>query len=269
MSDTRTLSRRRALACAGSVAVLAAVLFAGAPSAATRTPVSDSSVSAKALLEESDRARGGNSAGLLLQSTVTSYVNNTPDKSYTVTVEAARDNTLVSFVKPERSRGIKMLVQGRNMWFLSPEVHRPVPISPRQRLIGEANNGDLATINYSRDYDPTLLGEEAVGNEPCYVLELKAKSRDVTYDKIVYYVSKQTKLGIKAEYYTLSGKHFKSALIEYGNAVQDGDRKLPFVSRMEIQDEIQKSGKTVLSYSTVEARSIPPSRFDKSLLMNN
>lgn len=225
--------------------------------------------SAHELLVASDAARGGDSNGIAMQSTVTSFRKDEERKSYTLAIEADRTNSVAIFVAPARSKGLKMLMQERNMWFLSSELAKPVPISPRQRLLGEANNGDIATTNYSRDYDATILGEASVRDASCYVLALKAKEKDVTYDKIVYYVDKESKLGLKAEYYTLSDKLLKTAAFQYDNTLLSEGKPLRFVSRMEIVDALNTDDKTIIAYSDVLSKKIPPSQFNIRLLMQN
>lgn len=225
--------------------------------------------SAQTLLIASDAARGGDIDGLAVQSTVTSYRGEEERKSYTLSIEADRMNTVATFVAPARSKGLKMLVQERNMWFLSPELAKPVPISPRQRLLGEASNGDIATTNYSRDYDAIILGEALVRDASCYVLALKAREKDVTYDKIVYYIDRESKLGLKAEYYTLSDKLLKTAFFQYDNTLMKDGKALQFVSRMEIVDALNSSDKTIIAYSDAQSKQIPPSQFNIRLLMQN
>jgi hypothetical protein len=220
------------------------------------------------LLKASDRARGGEMGGITMVSTVVSYQDNVEDKSYSLKIEADQDNSLVTFIKPATSAGKMMLMQSRNMWFLSPDVSKPVPISPRQRLLGEASNGDVATTNYSRDYEATLVGEADVAGQPCYVLDLKAKEANVAYDKIKYYISKDSHLALKAEYLTVSDKHFKTSLMEYGNRIDFQGKSMPFVSKIEIQDQVQTGQKTVLAYEQVQAVDVQPSRFDLRALLS-
>lgn len=269
MSKMRVVSR---------LAIISAVSLAPPPFATTVlardgiTPIAvttGETPSARELLAASDAARGGDSDGLALQSTVTSYRADEERKSYTLSIAADRMNTVATFRAPARSKGLKMLVKERNMWFLSPELAKPVPISPRQRLLGEASNGDIATTNYSRDYDATILGEALVHEASCYVLSLKAKEKDVTYDKIVYYIDKASKLGLKAEYYTLSDKLLKTAAFQYENTLRSEGKTLPFVSRMEIVDALNADDKTIIAYSDVQSKKIPPSQFNIRLLMQN
>ena len=76
---------------------------------------------------------------------------------------------------------------------------------------GDFSNGDIFRLSLIDDYDPTLLGEEAVRDAPCYKLDLKAKDRSVAYHRVVYWVrSDGTFFPVRADYYTLSGKRLKS-----------------------------------------------------------
>lgn len=224
---------------------------------------------AQALLGESDRARGGAIDGLVMESTVSAFHGADAGKVYSLRVYSDANNSLVTFLKPEYSTGIKFLMQGRNMWLMSRETKKPVPISPRQRLIGEASNGDVATTNYVRDYDAKTLGEADVNGEPCYQLELTAKANNVTYDKIIYSISRKSHLGMKAEYYTVSGKHFKTAYFHYDNQLTLNGKTFPFMSKMEIISQVETDEKTELVYGAPEVKHLPPSTFDLNSLISN
>ena len=212
-------------------------------------------------------ARGGDVEGLIFEATLTSYRGEEELKSYTLQIESDGDNSLASFLAPSRSRGLKMLIRSRNMWFLSPSTKRPVPISPRQRLLGEASNGDIATTNYSRDYEATIVGEEIVDDTPCHVLSLVATNDNATYAKLRYYISKEQKLGIRAEYLTASDRLLKVAHLEYNNSLSVDDRELAFVSRMTVVDGINTRDRTVMKYSDVRVESISRDRFDTRSLL--
>ena len=225
---------------------------------------------AQAIVRKADQARGGDlDSGMSMQSTIVSIKDSKEVRSYSVQIESHDGNSLITFTAPTFSRGTKMLMRQRNMWFLSPDVKKPVPISPRQRLLGDASNGDIATVNLARDYAAKITGEATVDNVQCHVIELVAKAKDTAYDRIVYYVTKSEQLGVKAEYYTVSGRLFKTASMRYENRLTTGGRTIPFLSRMEIGDAVDKKKKTVLTYQNPQLRSIPPARFDLQSLMTN
>lgn len=253
--------------CLCVVLAVAHLPFAERAEAADPAPTDAAIPSADELLAASDLARGGNVGGLTFNATLTSYRDEKVLKSYSMLIESDGENSLASFTEPARSKGLSMLMRGRNMWFLSPDTKRPVPISPRQRLLGEASNGDIATTNYSRDYSAEILGEETVDGTPCYVLMLEARGQGVTYAKLRYYVSRDDLLGIKAEYLTAAGKVIKTAFIEYENTLIAGGRELNFVSEMRVVDDINSRDSTVMRYSDVKAGDVPANRFDARSLM--
>lgn len=220
--------------------------------------------STREILEKSDRARGKVSGLVWTVKMTDSQGGETREE--VLEVKARSTDALATHLEPPRIKGQKLLIAGRNMWFIKPGVSRAVPISPRQKLMGKAANGDIASTNYAGDYDAVPAGEETLGKEPCYVLDLTAKTKNLTYDRIKYWVSKSSGLGLKADFYTVSGKKFKTARFEYGNAVTIDGAKIPFVSRMTIEDEIKPGESTVLEYSKVEVKPLPDSTFDLNLL---
>jgi hypothetical protein len=221
--------------------------------------------SALEILKQSDAARGGGLPGVTWNVRATA-VDGARLREQELVVKADADNSLVEFVSPPKVKGQKMLMVNENMWFIKPGLRKPVPISARQRLLGQAANGDVAATDYAGDYEPTLLGEERVDGEPCYILELVASSTAVTYDRIHYWVSKSRRVGVKAEFFTVSGKLFKSARFDYGNRIEYEGRSIPFVSKMVIRDEIDPSQVTTLEYSGILGVSLPPRTFSLSYL---
>ncbi|MFO1380323.1 MAG: outer membrane lipoprotein-sorting protein [Chitinivorax sp.] len=219
---------------------------------------------AKEILLQADMARGGGLPGLTWSIELEAR-DEEGEQKRSMTVKADANNNIVEFLAPEKVKGQQMVMQGRNMWFVRPGLSKPVPMSPRQRLIGMASNGDVASTNYSGDYNAKLLAEASVNNEDCYQLELSAANKGVTYDKILYWVSKKRGVGVKAEFYTLSGKLFKFAEFDYGNEIRHDGRKIPFVSKMTIHDAIDKSKVTTLAYSAIKVVRIDPAIFNLNI----
>ncbi len=213
------------------------------------------------LLRRSDQARGGGLPGLAWELEVRNTNATGDDTAMRLRIKAIDDASLAETLEPARSKGAKMLQVERNMWLTKPGLKKPVPISPRQRLSGQAAIGDIASTNYARDYEARLLREELVGDERCYVLDLTARQKQSTYDSIHYWVSVERGLGIKAEFRSLSGKLLKTAEFRYGNTITVRGRSLPFVSRMAIADALSDA-RTVLDYSRLQVRAIASSEFD-------
>ena len=161
------------------------------------------------ILKHSDRARG-NVGGIIWDISITTNEEGSVE-TRGMTVKVKGSDTLARYTSPAAMNDRMVLMKDRNMWFIRSGLKKPVSISPRQKLMGDAANGDIASTNYAGDYSGELLGEERVKDEPCYVLGLKAANKNVTYDRIKYWVSKERLVGVKAEFYTLSGKLFKTA----------------------------------------------------------
>jgi hypothetical protein len=220
----------------------------------------------KDILRHADRARG-NVGGIIWDITITTNEEGAAE-TRGLTVKVKRSNTLAKYTAPAAMSDRMVLMVDRNMWFIRSGLKKPVSISPRQKLMGDAANGDIASTNYNEDYKAELVGEEAVGAEPCYVLDLKAANKNVTYDRIKYWVSKERLVGVKAEFYTLSGKLFKTAEFRYDNRVKlDGGEETPFVSELVIRDSIQHDKVTTLKYSNVRVQAVPDSTFNLNVLV--
>src|ERR1700758_4293105 len=54
------------------------------------------------------------------------------------------DKSLVEFVSPAIEKGKYLLMLRDAMWIYLPNTSRPLRISPLQRLMGDASNGDVA-----------------------------------------------------------------------------------------------------------------------------
>jgi hypothetical protein len=213
------------------------------------------------LLEKSDRARGGLSKGLAWNVRIeTVQDGNSSGNEYEVRVKDV--DVLAKCTAPPRQKDEVFLFNDRNLWVYRPGLRKPISVSPRQRLSGQAANGDIATTNYARDYEGKVVGEETVNGQSTYKLELKAKSKDVTYDGITYWISKDKNLGVQAEFLTLEGKPFKRALFEYKNTISAAGTKTPFVSQMKIIDVTFPKNVTTLTYSKPSATKLEASDFN-------
>lgn len=216
---------------------------------------------AQAILKASDQARGGGLPGIEWEIRLTSRDGERVDEAQRLLVRAIDDSSLAETLEPVRFKGSKLLQVARGMWLTRPGLAKPVPISPRQRMSGQAANGDIAATNYAGDYDALLEGNESLEGEPCHVLNLSAKHKRTTYDRIRYWVSVSRSVGLKAEFYSVSGKLLKTAHFEYGNMIEHEGKRLPFVSRMVIRDALIDA-ETTMEFSTVKVRKIAAAEFD-------
>ena len=216
---------------------------------------------AQSILKDSDQARGGGLPGIVWEIKLTSRDGDKVDEPQRLIVKATDNSSVAEVQEPARSKGTKLLQVERNMWLTRPGLSKPIPISPRQRMSGQASNGDIAATNYSGDYEAQMNNTETVDGEPCYVLDLAAKHKRTTYDKIRYWVSVKRVVALKAEFYSLSSKLLKTARFEYENAIEYEGKRIPFVSKMTIRDALIDA-ETTMQFGAVKVNKVAASEFD-------
>lgn len=219
----------------------------------------------QALLTASDHARGGGFPGLTWDVRTTNSGDDGDGDITLLRVKANEGASLAEILEPIRSRGLRVLQVQRNMWITKPGLKKPVAISARQRLTGQAALGDISATAYARDYVARYLRQEDIDGEPCHVLDLTAARANTTYDRITYWVSARRQVAVRADFMSVSGKRLKRAEFVYGSKITvDGVAQL-FVSRMTIHDELT-SARTLLDFSNVRVQPIPSSEFDLAAL---
>lgn len=223
------------------------------------TPALAPAPSATDILMSAERLRGAEIDGLVMTVKIDDVGTNTPTQ--VMKVSAKGDKSLVEFMRPKKQQGRKILMVGNNMWFVSPSVRKPIPISTRQRLLGQASNGDIASTDYASDYAVKLLRRDNLQERSCYVLELLANSKKATYQRIEYWVDSDNFEALRADYFAVSGKLFKSAKFEYNNQLIVDDTAHKFISKIILSNAISNN-QTTISYFEPQTQSISARTFD-------
>jgi hypothetical protein len=215
----------------------------------------------QALLAKADRARGGGLPGIVWNIRLTSHDGDKVEEPQLLHVKAVDNASVAETLEPVRYKGAKLLQVERNMWMTRPGLSKPIPISPRQRMSGQASNGDIAATNYVADYQAALLDDDKLAGEACHVLDLTAKHKRATYDKVRYWISIQRGVGVKAEFYSVSGKLLKTAQFNYDNVIDYQGKQIPFVSSMTIRDAMTPA-ETTMEFGAVKVQKISSFEFD-------
>lgn len=123
---------------------------------------------------------------------------------------------LVRYSAPARDAGKLVLLNGGSMWFYDPASKASVRISAQQRLIGQASNGDVLTVNLAHDYTARLLGAENIEDaehqsRDTWHLELKALAPEAAYSRLETWIEKGTMRTVKSKFYSDSGRALKIA----------------------------------------------------------
>ncbi|MBN1605956.1 MAG: outer membrane lipoprotein-sorting protein [Polyangiaceae bacterium] len=125
------------------------------------------------------------------------------------------------FTEPAEIKGTGVLVfdyenKADDVWIYLPVMHKTRRIATSERskafMGSEFSYGDL-NIPKLDDYDYQLVKEEPAGGEPCYVIDVTAKTEDLKkeegYQKKTYWISKKTFVFRKILFVGMDGKPLK------------------------------------------------------------
>lgn len=175
--------------------------------------------------------------------------------------------SLIRFVLPARDAGKLMLKNGNDMWFYDPSSKASVRLSPQQRLLGQASNGDVATVNFAKDYKATLVGDEEIQDgerrtRKAHKLALTAAAPDATYANIEMWVDIENNRPLKARFFAESSRLLKTAYYRRFQPQLGAERPTETV----IIDGLNPQSVTLMRFSDYKARAIPDSWMQRDYL---
>ena len=237
--------------------LIAATLLIASAGAAGAAP------NAQAILAASDAIRNPGKQ-FALSVTLVEYRNAKQTDGNTLTVYSKADansgqfRSLIRFVAPARDANKLMLKNGNDLWFFDPSSKASIRLSPQQRLLGQAANGDVVTVNLAKDYQAQVAAEESVldgdrQNLRCYKLALAAVSADVTYHRIEMWLDASNSRPVKARFYTESGQLLKTAYYRRYQPQLGVERPTETV----IIDGLDPNWVTVMRYGNYAWREVP------------
>jgi outer membrane lipoprotein-sorting protein len=171
---------------------------------------------------------------------------------------SGRFRSLIRYVSPARDANKLILYSDKDMWFYDPANKASIRLSPQQRLLGQASNGDVATVNLSKDYAATLVGEEDTQDgerktRRCYRLKLAAIGPDATYHHIETWIDSSNYQTVKTRFYSESGKLLKTAYYRRYQYQLGAERP----SETVIIDGLDPNWMTVMRFSDYAKREVP------------
>jgi len=186
-------------------------------------------------------------------------INEEPDGSKKefifFTVKKGKDKVAMLYISPASEKGRATLRLGDNMWLYIPNVGRPIRITSMQSVVGGVfNNADIMRLDYSVEYDATILEQ----NESEYILNLKARTQTVAYDRLKMWVDKKNIMVTTVECYAASGMLIKT--LEFKNVKNFGDGIMrPAV--IETSSSLYKGYRSLMIYSGMKLRNFPDEVF--------
>ena len=201
---------------------------------------------------------------VLISTQITAYKNGKVDDTALFDAYITGNDKSLVVQKQGKNRDMKILYNKEKMWVQLPSAHKPIRITPIQRLIGQASNGDVARASYGTDYNAVEVRKEVYNKVQCRVINLTARKKSATYHKILLWVRASDYRPVKAEFYLVSGKHFKTAIYESYTKIEGRS----VVQRMCVLDVVRKNRSTTFEYVKIEKKSIPKKYYNKNYLVH-
>jgi hypothetical protein len=255
--------RRLRLLLWAALALLAAALPAEA---------ADPEPSAADIVGRSDQVRNPDKP-FRLTNTLVEYIDGKARDHVVLVIYAREDRTTLRFsniaryVEPPRDFGKIALLSPPSFWFYDPASKSSIRISPQQRLIGQASDADVLTVNLGRDYKAAILGEETIQDadrkdRQCWHLELIAATEEAIYARMEYWIERSTYRSVKAKFYSDSGRLLKIAYYRKYQEQLGGVRPTETV----IIDAVDSKLVTTITASDYRYQDIPDAWFQRDFL---
>lgn len=233
-----------------AAAVLAAALSTAAVAAEP---------TAEELLAKYDQVMGPKTFEAL--TSMTAHREDGTERTYVMKMlKAENDKFRVWFDEPAAVKGQEMLRNGENLWVYLPNLKRATRIANRDSFQGgDFNNADVLRVNYTADYTGKVVPSDLADT---YLLELKAKNPNTSYDAIKLWVRKVDAQPVKGQYFGTSGQMIRSA--EFSD-YRELDKGYTRPAKVVMRNELVKA-----RYSMMETRSLklavdaPPQRFTQT-----
>ncbi|HUW40813.1 MAG TPA: outer membrane lipoprotein-sorting protein [Rectinemataceae bacterium] len=181
------------------------------------------------------------------------------------------ENTyLIVMLYPIEDKGKGYLKSGNNLWFYDPVSRRFTFTSAKDRFQNmNARNSDFTRSNLAGDYKVTGRSREKLGQYDCTVLDLAAKSNDITFPKMKIWISEDG-LPRKTEDFSFSGQHVRTTAFPVYQKV--GDHFVP--QTVVIVDELKgavingvfEKERTIYTISRPSLARLPDATFTKAWL---
>ncbi|HEY7559180.1 MAG TPA: outer membrane lipoprotein-sorting protein [Candidatus Binatia bacterium] len=175
------------------------------------------------------------------------------------TLKKGDDKIVSLFLSPASEKGRATLRLGDNMWLYIPNVGKPVRITSLQSVVGGVfNNADIMRLDYNVEYDVQNIVDEKTE----YVLDLKAKTAAVAYDKLKMWVDKKAVVPTKIECYAATGLLIKTLYFKEIKPFEGVQRP----SVIETDSPLYKGYQSLLAYANVKKRVVADEVFTLEFL---
>lgn len=150
----------------------------------------------------------------IVYATMTVHGSRTDRTMTSRTWSVGSNQAFTEYLSPAREAGTKMLKLEDQLWLYSPSTDRTIQISGhmlRQSVMGS----DLSYEDMMEDrkladvYNATVTGEEVIDGRKVWILDLKAKTENVTYYSRKTWIDQERYVPLREELYAKSGQLLK------------------------------------------------------------
>jgi outer membrane lipoprotein-sorting protein len=177
------------------------------------------------------------------------------------------EKALIEFTNPG-DRGTKYLKLEDEMWIYFPDAEEIIKISGhmlRESMMGSDFSYEdmLENKKLLEKYSVEVVGSEVINERECYVLELNAIDKKVTYAKRKFWVDKERFVVLKAQLFALSGKLLKEIVME---KVEKYDDRY-FATKVTMMNKLTQDTSTTFEMEEIDFDvDIPDGTFSKRRL---
>jgi outer membrane lipoprotein-sorting protein len=175
------------------------------------------------------------------------------------TLKKGNDKIVSLFLSPASEKGRATLRLGDNMWLYIPNVGKPVRITSLQSVVGGVfNNADIMRLDYNVEYNV----QDMEDSKSEYVLNLKAKTAAVAYDKLKMWVEKNAVIPTKIECYAATGLLIKTLYFKEIKPFEGVRRP----SVIETDSPLYKGYQSIIAYANVKKKIVADEVFTLEFL---
>jgi outer membrane lipoprotein-sorting protein len=175
------------------------------------------------------------------------------------TLKKGNDKIVSLFLSPASEKGRATLRLGDNMWLYIPNVGKPVRITSLQSVVGGVfNNADIMRLDYNVEYDMQKIDEQ----KSEYLLDLKAKTAAVAYDRLKMWVDKKAVIPTKIECYAATGLLIKTLYFKEIKPFEGVQRP----SVIETDSPLYKGYQSIIAYANVKKKIVADEVFTLEFL---
>lgn len=165
------------------------------------------------------------------------------------------DKMVSAFLKPDSEKGRTTLRVGDNMWLYLPDVGRAIRITSMQSVVGGVfNNSDIMRLDFNVEY--TIVNQKDEGD--IILVETKAKTDTVAYDKLIIKVDKKTTTPKEIKCYTSTGMLIKTL---YYKDIKDFGNGIVRPAFMETVSPLYKGYKSIMIYAKITPKEFSDEAF--------